>query len=174
MEDRKTQILRAAMRVFALYGFRRASMEDVAQESALSRPALYQYFRNKDDLVLSCVDLVIEDAFGAAEAALNGITGARAQVSAYLTAYLVFYHRLLVSGPHGDAFADVKSHFGEGKLDGARLRLIARLDELSGQPATQETGLILSQAGEALKMQAPDETTMARRTAVLVAGLVAA
>jgi AcrR family transcriptional regulator len=44
---RRDQILNAALAVFGRYGFKRASMEDVAGEAGISRPALYQSYENK-------------------------------------------------------------------------------------------------------------------------------
>lgn len=40
----------SAMQAFALYGFRRTSMEEIAQGAGMSRPALYLHFRNKEDI----------------------------------------------------------------------------------------------------------------------------
>lgn len=50
MQDRKDTILDAAFGVFAQYGYRRTVMEDIASAAGLSRTALYQHWRNKDDL----------------------------------------------------------------------------------------------------------------------------
>ena len=46
-DPRRDQILQAALAVFARYGFKRATMEDVASEAGISRPALYQSYENK-------------------------------------------------------------------------------------------------------------------------------
>ena len=46
-DPRRDRILQAALAVFARYGFKRASMEDVAEEAGISRPALYQSYENK-------------------------------------------------------------------------------------------------------------------------------
>jgi AcrR family transcriptional regulator len=43
-------ILDAAFRAFTRYGFGRATMDDIAREAGISRPALYQHFRNKRDI----------------------------------------------------------------------------------------------------------------------------
>jgi AcrR family transcriptional regulator len=50
LQDRKDIILDSAFGVFAQYGYRRTVMEDVASAAGLSRTALYQHWRNKDDL----------------------------------------------------------------------------------------------------------------------------
>jgi AcrR family transcriptional regulator len=48
--DRQDAILSAAFHAFATYGFRRTTMDDIASGAGLSRTALYQHFRNKEDL----------------------------------------------------------------------------------------------------------------------------
>ena len=63
-DPRHQAILSAAFGCFAQYGFRRTSMEDIAQAAGMSRPALYLHFRNKEDIFRSLVrhfyDLAIQ------------------------------------------------------------------------------------------------------------------
>lgn len=48
-EERLEQILDAAYRCFTRHGVRRTTMDDIAAAAGMSRPAVYQYVRNKDD-----------------------------------------------------------------------------------------------------------------------------
>ena len=50
-EERRNQILEAAMAVFARQGFDQARMDDVAQEARLSKGALYLYYKSKDAII---------------------------------------------------------------------------------------------------------------------------
>jgi AcrR family transcriptional regulator len=50
-EERRNQILEAAMTVFARQGFDQARMDDIAQEVGLSKGALYLYFKSKDAII---------------------------------------------------------------------------------------------------------------------------
>jgi AcrR family transcriptional regulator len=50
-EDRISQIIRAATRIFARHGFRRAQMEDIAGEAGVSKATLYLYFPGKLQLL---------------------------------------------------------------------------------------------------------------------------
>lgn len=52
-EKKRIEIARAALRLFGENGFGRTTMEDVSQEVGLSKAALYQYFDNKEELLLS-------------------------------------------------------------------------------------------------------------------------
>ncbi len=48
---RKTEILDVAEKVLSRFGPRRTTMEDIADELSISRPAIYQYFSSKRDLL---------------------------------------------------------------------------------------------------------------------------
>ena len=54
-DPKKLAILEASWAVFATYGFRKTSMDDIAREARMSRPALYQHYRNKEDISRSLV-----------------------------------------------------------------------------------------------------------------------
>ena len=48
--EKKTQIARAAVKVFAESGIARAKMIDVARAAGVGKGTIYEYFRSKDDL----------------------------------------------------------------------------------------------------------------------------
>lgn len=48
--NRIDQIADAAMRLFARYGYKRSSMDDIAREAGLSKATLYLHFKGKDDV----------------------------------------------------------------------------------------------------------------------------
>ena len=55
-QQRRDQILQAAMVCFARDGYRATSMDDVVRESGLSVGAIYSYFPSKEDLFLALSD----------------------------------------------------------------------------------------------------------------------
>lgn len=68
-DPRRDKILHAALAVFARYGFKRASMEDVAGEAGISRPALYQSYENKAAIFAALAVALGQASCDAAEAA---------------------------------------------------------------------------------------------------------
>lgn len=50
-EERTNQIVVAATKVFSRLGFGKARMDDIAEESRLSKGAVYLYFKSKDDII---------------------------------------------------------------------------------------------------------------------------
>ena len=51
--DNKSKISQAAVRVFSREGFHRARMKSIAQEAGVAVGTIYNYFKDKDDLLLS-------------------------------------------------------------------------------------------------------------------------
>jgi AcrR family transcriptional regulator len=58
-EARRNQILEAATKVFVRMGFNRARMDDIVEESGLSKGALYWYFKSKDDIITAILDRLV-------------------------------------------------------------------------------------------------------------------
>lgn len=55
-EDRREQILDAALHVFANKGFDRASNKDIAQEAGITTGLIYHYFASKGELLKSLLE----------------------------------------------------------------------------------------------------------------------
>lgn len=86
---REAVIFDAAFTVFTRYGFQRCTMDDIAREAGMSRPALYQYFRNKKAIYRALVGRLVDDMVHGIEAGLQQ-AGPAADVlfNAYETAVL--------------------------------------------------------------------------------------
>jgi AcrR family transcriptional regulator len=65
----RERILEAAMTVFARFGYRRASMDQIADEVALTRQAVYHHFPTKEALFRAVVETLHEGAYEAEAAA---------------------------------------------------------------------------------------------------------
>ena len=50
MKNRSEQVLEAALRIFAKYGYKKATVEDIAGELDLTKGSLYSYAKDKKDL----------------------------------------------------------------------------------------------------------------------------
>ena len=51
LEDRRNQILNAAVATFSRNGFHQTTIEDIRLEAGLSRGAVYHYFKSKEDII---------------------------------------------------------------------------------------------------------------------------
>ena len=62
-EERKDQIMNAAEEVFSQKGFNDARMDDIAEETGLSKGTLYLYYKSKDDLIIAILDRIFQREF---------------------------------------------------------------------------------------------------------------
>src|SRR5579875_1567942 len=53
-DSKKEAVLRVAVRLFLERGFWRTSLSEVAEQLKITKPALYHYFRNKEEIYLEC------------------------------------------------------------------------------------------------------------------------
>jgi AcrR family transcriptional regulator len=53
--ERRTEILERATGVFARYGFRKTTLDDIGEACGLGKAALYHYFKGKDDIFATVV-----------------------------------------------------------------------------------------------------------------------
>lgn len=59
--DYRNKILSAAIKVFAQKGYVNTTMSDISIHAKVGIGTLYNYFKNKDDLLLQCMKKTIED-----------------------------------------------------------------------------------------------------------------
>ncbi len=69
-DPRQLAVLDAAVGVFARYGFRKTSMDEVARAAGVSRQGLYLQFANKEDLFRKTLEHSLNSQLRAAVAAL--------------------------------------------------------------------------------------------------------
>jgi AcrR family transcriptional regulator len=53
-DEKRDAVLRAAAQLFLEQGYHRATLNDVAKRLNITKPALYHYFRNKEDILFEC------------------------------------------------------------------------------------------------------------------------
>jgi AcrR family transcriptional regulator len=56
VEDRREQILEAALVVFAEKGFERATNKDIAREAGITPGLIYHYFKSKQDVLTEAIE----------------------------------------------------------------------------------------------------------------------
>lgn len=62
-DERKNQILNAAELVFTKKGLDSARMDDIAEETGLSKGTLYLYFKSKDALIIAILERFFQGIF---------------------------------------------------------------------------------------------------------------
>ncbi|HEU0127662.1 MAG TPA: helix-turn-helix domain-containing protein [Pseudonocardiaceae bacterium] len=77
-------ILDAAYVCFTRYGVRRTTMDDIAREAGISRAAVYQYVRNKEDAFRRLARRLLEEALASARVAVESPGGLTERLTAAL------------------------------------------------------------------------------------------
>ena len=67
--DKREAVLRAAVRMFNAHGFHATSLDDVAASLGISKPTIYHYLGNKEQVLIDCVTRGLEPLRSAAEQA---------------------------------------------------------------------------------------------------------
>jgi len=73
-ELKREAVLLTAAHLFLKQGYRRTSMEDIADQLEITKPALYHYFTSKDDILVGCYSHGIANILGRLNDA-DGATG---------------------------------------------------------------------------------------------------
>lgn len=108
-DERKAAILSAALSVFPRYGFKRATMDDVAREANLSRPVLYLSYQNKAAIFASLATALARRTSEAAEAAWPpGVSFSEGLTAASLAQHGTMW-ALLKASPHGGDLLEANS-----------------------------------------------------------------
>ena len=68
-QTRKVEILNAAVSVFSTLGFYKATTANIAESAKISQPYVFKFFKSKEDLYLSALEL----AFGRIQTAFSKI-----------------------------------------------------------------------------------------------------
>jgi AcrR family transcriptional regulator len=153
MESEKyLRVLEAAKTVFLRYGFKRVTMQDIADEAGISRPALYLLLPNKEEAFKASIQNVSAASMAEIRAGLPTISDEEAKLRFVFEIWTVRPFQLMLSSPDakdlvhcgqdfaGHIFAQVASEF-ESLLTEI-LKPLAALNRPAILPAAQIAHLL--------------------------------
>ncbi len=74
--ERKRQILNSAIKIFGEKGFQNATIAEIAKEAGIGDATIYEYFKNKEDLLLAIPVETTKDLIADINEHMMGIKGA--------------------------------------------------------------------------------------------------
>src|SRR6516162_1033163 len=95
------RILDAAMRVFRRHGFRRSSIEQVAEAAGLTRQALYHHFSSKEALFRALLERLYANALAAEITAASAVEENGGNLADIVVAGIEARLRLLIASFDG-------------------------------------------------------------------------
>jgi len=90
-EARKDNIIDSALQVFAQKGYADTTMTDIAKKAGVSTPALYEYFKTKEDLLFAIPEKFMEEPIRIMEYVAPYLRGAEAKIRGIVQGYLTIY-----------------------------------------------------------------------------------
>ena len=106
---RREAIQQAAIEEFSTAGIAGASMSRIAAAAGVSRPALYQYFDNREDLFASAFIALFDTHVGRALDALSGPGSTEARLDGFLQRFDGDMWERMAASPHMDEIGQAKT-----------------------------------------------------------------
>ena len=112
-DEKRDAVLRQAVKMFLENGYHRTSLTDVAAKLKITKPALYNYFRSKDDILNECYGVgfgLYEDGMKAVMARDgNGMEALRGLIRVYALTITTDFGRCVVRLDDRELPAEVRS-----------------------------------------------------------------
>ncbi len=173
----------AAIAQFSAQGFAATSMADIADAAGMSRPALYQYFRNKRDIFASAFVAIFEDHVDRALQALqsDGTTGQR--LEGLLQRFEGDLWELMAASEHSEEIMSAKTADTAEEIQRVIARLRSGVSEFlveaypsrtkAAEDRRAEWAEILEFSPKGFKYDTPGVADFRRRLTALARGVAA-
>lgn len=169
IDEKRQRILRSATEVFMRYGYRRASMDDIAREVGMSRPALYLRFPGKEAILRAVVASGHDEMFRDIAAGLPAQRSLLAKLRLVFEVWSVRPFDIVARSPAAgelinSSFSFAKDVFEQGtqRLAGVLAEVmraaVARPDAL--QPSAEARARVMIAAAHGFKSSARDAQEM--------------
>jgi AcrR family transcriptional regulator len=96
--EKEKQIILAARKVFARYGFSKTTMEDISAEVEMGKASLYYYFPTKENLFQAAIKHEQDEFIKKADSLLQNHTSAGEKLKIYVEERLKFIQELVNLG----------------------------------------------------------------------------
>jgi len=105
--EKREVVFKVAYDVFARYGFRRTTMNDIAQAAGISRPALYLMFENKEALFRELASYKQNQGIDLAISALSASASITERITAAILSYERVFYEPVAQSAHGAELVDI-------------------------------------------------------------------
>jgi AcrR family transcriptional regulator len=158
-DPKRALIMESAMAVVLRYGYQRMTMDDIAKEAGISRPALYLVFKNKAEIYRAIAGGVMGQALVKSETALVGDGTLEDRLYSGIAAGILDPMEHLLASAHGAELLDMKHSMAREMVHEWRVKqsaLLAGAIGKSGSLTAQQLADILLDGVEGLKQRTMD------------------
>jgi AcrR family transcriptional regulator len=93
-DERREQILNAALRVISRHGLRKTTMEDIAEAAHMRAASLYYYFRTKEEVLSAALSSMGEAFLNEIRTAVETVDSGAEKLEAYLNTRQAIHARM--------------------------------------------------------------------------------
>ncbi len=115
-EGKKSKTLMAARSVFLRYGYRRVSMNDIAEAAGLSRAALYLAFKNKEEIFIGVVLQWVDGTIAEIERGMANFKTPEEKLLFAFELWVVRPFEMMLSSPEAKEIVDCSFDFAQSSL----------------------------------------------------------
>jgi len=148
-DEKKSRILAAARSVFLRYGFKRVSMNDIAEAAGMSRPALYVLFKNKEEIFVEAYLHWVDETIAQVEVAMAQTASPKDKLARAFEIWAVGPFELTRASSEAEelvncnhAFAQASREQGYAIFEAAIAPVVASLSETVAQASRIAPGRI--------------------------------
>jgi AcrR family transcriptional regulator len=121
-EVKKNKILTAARSVFLRYGFRRVTMNDIAEAAGVSRPALYLLFKSKEEIFIGTYMQWVDETLAEIERAMATATTPEKKMERAFEIWAVLPFEQMMNSPEAKELIECSLGFAQDSLSQGYLK----------------------------------------------------
>jgi AcrR family transcriptional regulator len=171
-EVKKNKILTAARSVFLRYGFRRVTMNDIAEAASVSRPALYLLFKSKEEIFIGVYRQFVDETLAEIERTMATATTSQKKLERAFEIWAVRPFEVMMNSPEARELMECSLGFARDSLSEGYLKfelmivpVVATLTKKHSAKASlgaQRVAHVLASAVRGFKQTATTPTELRR------------
>ena len=165
IEERKKDILDAALYCFLNFGYSKTSMDDVAKKAGISRPLIYLKFKNKEDLLLALFDHIMEEPLKEAEEIVKSNMSRKEKLTRLVEALKIGPWGKICGCPMSQEFFNTCSFMDEKTVEKFENQKMKFLTEILGDKKEAE---VFAMAAEGFLNDLPSCSVLKKRFDILI------
>src|ERR1700728_1060719 len=121
--EKELRVVEAAKSVFLRYGFRRVTMQDIADEAGISRPSLYLIYPNKEEVFKATIRSLIRENLSTIREELSAQSTPEAKLRIVFEIWTVQPFQIMLNSPDAGDLVDCAHGFAREIVEQASAEL---------------------------------------------------
>jgi AcrR family transcriptional regulator len=134
-KEKYDAILAAAKQLFGHYGYRRTSIDDIAQEARIAKGTVYLYFKSKEEIFRALCQQLLDTVLSAAEEACRATGPIEQRLRQMLAAKFDYLFELVHRSIHARELIDAKNQLSADIFSQADRRYLRMLSAVIAEAA---------------------------------------